>query len=671
VNDDLASHANVPRLGQLLLSPGRMKTVMNLGTGRAGLRAALGIGVCVLTGYASVFGSLAYAAHDAGPRAPSAGQDRPCTPLAGTRWTGRGEKEWWSSVASSADGSKLVAVGANIYTSTDAGTSWTLRGAWPFARQEWRSVASSADGSRLVAVAPCGRGRALDGCGYIYTSADAGATWLRRGPGPLDWYGVASSSDGQRLVAVIGTPLGETRGRIYISADAGQTWRATGPSRSFGGVTSSADGTKLMAAVSYPGGPLYASTNSGRTWRPSGPWLPWTSVASSADGSKLVASAYSDFLYTSADAGKHWRRRGSSDHWTAVASSADGTTMIAVVAGDRMFGNLGHLLTSRNSGATWVEQPFEPAGKQQWSSLASSADGTRLVAADFNGPIYVSSAPATPNRASTEEPVLPTCDEPAPLPPPLQAPPVGQEPEQRCPSSLLNAVGKQLDIRPLRKREPAVVTSACASDPDNAARTLVVAAYWCDASSACLGTTGLVVALVEREPMRVAASHQDTISARPEETGGFRILPTAYHLAEGVTAFAIDDRREFPARYVGHRVTEAWGAAYRTLYALEADRLRPVLVRLPMNHWRLLPDSGDSVESSVVETVDFRLLVQDTATRGYRDLSVTGTATRDDGQPSRGKPFRFRLRYDGRAYSSGSMFESFRRWIGARGGRDQ
>jgi hypothetical protein len=338
--------------------------------------------------------------------------------------------------------------------------------------------------------------------------------------------------------------------------------------------------------------------------------------------------------------------------------------MIAVVAGDRMFGNLGHLLTSRNSGATWVEQPFEPAGKQQWSSVAASADGTKLVAADFNGPIYVSSGPATPNRATAEAPVLPTCDEPAPLPPPFQGPPVGQEPEQSCPSSLLNALGKQLDIRPLRKREPSVVASACAPDPDDAARTVVVAAYWCDASSACLGTTGLVVALVEIGPMRVVASHQGTIAAHPHETGGFRILPTAYHLAEGVTAFAIDDRREFPARYVGHRVTEAWGCAYRTLYVLEDDRLRPMLVRLPMCHWRLLPGSGDSVESSVVETVDFRLLVQDTATRGYRDLSLTGTATRDDGQPSTGKPFRSRLRYDGRGYPLGTMVESFRRWIG-------
>jgi hypothetical protein len=87
-------------------------------------------------------------------------------------------------------------------------------------------------------------------------------------------------------------------------------------------------------------------------------------------------------------------------------------------------------------------------------------------------------------------------------------------------------------------------------------------------------------------------------------------------------------------------------------------------LELPMFHWRLLPGSGDSVESSVIETVDFRLLVQDTATRGYRDLSVTGTAARDDGQPSKGKPFRYRLRYDGRAYFFDSMFESFRRWIG-------
>jgi photosystem II stability/assembly factor-like uncharacterized protein len=53
-------------------------------------------------------------------------------------------------------------------------------------------VASSADGTKLVAVALTG---------YIYTSADSGATWTQTGAQEL-WNSVASSADGTKLVAV-------------------------------------------------------------------------------------------------------------------------------------------------------------------------------------------------------------------------------------------------------------------------------------------------------------------------------------------------------------------------------------------------------------------------------------------------------------------------------------
>jgi len=83
-------------------------------------------------------------------------------------------------VASSADGTKLVAVssgpaaqwngldpvGGYIYTSGDSGVTWTQTGS----KQAWTSVASSADGTKLVAVASLG---------HIYTSGDSGVTWVQ------------------------------------------------------------------------------------------------------------------------------------------------------------------------------------------------------------------------------------------------------------------------------------------------------------------------------------------------------------------------------------------------------------------------------------------------------------------------------------------------------------
>jgi hypothetical protein len=81
-------------------------------------RMCLGLGAwCLLAGAGQVAGSPATAAHDARPHDAAPAASPPCTPLVGTRWTVRGEREWWSSVASSADGNKLVAVGGHIYTS--------------------------------------------------------------------------------------------------------------------------------------------------------------------------------------------------------------------------------------------------------------------------------------------------------------------------------------------------------------------------------------------------------------------------------------------------------------------------------------------------------------------------------------------------------------------------
>jgi hypothetical protein len=56
----------------------------------------------------------------------------------------------------------------------------------------WRSVASSADGSDLVAVADSGP---------IYSSTDSGATWVSNNASSRVWLSVASSSDGSKRFA--------------------------------------------------------------------------------------------------------------------------------------------------------------------------------------------------------------------------------------------------------------------------------------------------------------------------------------------------------------------------------------------------------------------------------------------------------------------------------------
>ncbi len=280
-----------------------------------------------------------------------------CVPIAGAAWTQRASSRSWRSVASSSDGSKLVAV-ANygyVYTSADYCVTWTQRGS----QQNWTSVASSSDGANLVAVAG----------GYTYTSTNSGATWTQGGL-QQDWASVASSSDGTKLVAVA------YGGYIYTSANSGTTWTPRGSSQSWQSVASSSDGTKLVAVAS--GNYIYTSADSGVTWTPQGaPMLSWQSVASSSDGTKLVAVAYYEGkIYTSTDSGATWTPRGTSQQWSSVASSSDGTKLVAVGEGGTY--------TSTDSGATWTSR----APSVYAYSVASSSDGTKLV--DVYGNIYTS-----------------------------------------------------------------------------------------------------------------------------------------------------------------------------------------------------------------------------------------------------------------------------------------
>ena len=283
-------------------------------------------------------------------------------------WTPHENDRDWAAIASSADGSKLVAVvsGGQIYTSTDSGVTWTPHAS----NQGWTCVASSADGSKLVAGVQDGQ---------IYTSTDSGATWTARDSSRY-WYAVASSSDGGNLVALV------YGGQIYTSTDSGANWTARESKRIWVSVASSADGSNLCAVEN--GGQIYVSADSGVTWSRRESNRNWSTIASSADGTKLVAVVYDGQIYTSTDSGDNWTPRATSQPWLSVASSADGTRL---VAGGNVGPNGAPLYISTDSGVTWQVRDT----LRFWASLASSADGNKLVAIVTRGRIYTSAAIAT------------------------------------------------------------------------------------------------------------------------------------------------------------------------------------------------------------------------------------------------------------------------------------
>ena len=264
----------------------------------------------------------------------------------------------WQTIASSADGNKLLAAaatsGAGIYDSVDGGKTWgNLSGTTypPIC------VASSADGSRLYGV--------ING-GSIIGSTNSGATWQIISATTLAWQSIATSADGAKIIAAYnGAPL-------VSSTNYGVTWWVLGNSIStaWSSVASSADGTKLAATVN--GGQIYVSANTGQSWTAVASSAAWNSIATSADGTKLAAPVSSGKIWTSTDAGMTWTHQTNAPtaNWSSIASSADGGRLVAVVNG-------GGIYYSVNYGVTWTKQSL---ADQNWKDVACSADGTKIAA---------------------------------------------------------------------------------------------------------------------------------------------------------------------------------------------------------------------------------------------------------------------------------------------------
>ena len=296
----------------------------------------------------------------------------------------------WLGVACSADGRKLVAVayGDGIYTSTNSGATWDRTSA---PSNVWHCVVSSADGQKLVAAAG-GSSFPFFGAvlGTIFMSTNAGLSWSESSAPINYWNRLACSGDGSRIIAA-------ANGSIYWSSDSGANWvLANAPSYGWTAIAGSADGKKLAVVdFSYRS---YLSIDFGANWTETmaPPGVYETGLASSADGSRLIAGSHDPFhpyygnISISTNAGITWTSTGVSGRG-AVASSADGSILLAVEAAGYLYP--GALVISTNFGQTWSDTD---APILNWTSLAASADGHRLIAASKDGGIYASQSAPKP-----------------------------------------------------------------------------------------------------------------------------------------------------------------------------------------------------------------------------------------------------------------------------------
>ncbi len=300
----------------------------------------------------------------------------PCISGVGQGWTKTAAPPHrWACVACSGDGLKMMAVacdldlGGGIFVSADSGGSWAETSA-PL--QFWSSIACSEDGIRLVAAVAQARST---NPGAIYVSADCGARWELTSVPNANWRCVAASADGSNLVAVASSEFPDSA-MIYISTNAGAGWSlSSAPAQPWESVSCSPDGKRLVVA----GGPVYISTNAGQSWAPcNSPPGPVNRVASSADGNTLVAANFypgvNGRLYSSTNGGLNWRAADVPSTGWSVAVAANGGRLVAATV-DRIYGSV-------DSGATWMPMP---APARAWWSVASSADGSTMLAGSLDG----------------------------------------------------------------------------------------------------------------------------------------------------------------------------------------------------------------------------------------------------------------------------------------------
>ena len=244
---------------------------------------------------------------------------------------------------------------------------------------------------------------------------------------------------------------------------------------------------------------------------------------------------------------------------------------------------------------------------------------------------------------------------------------VGAQKEQICSASTVDIVGKFLGIDGFRleltgNAPRVIVAAACKKNPAMPQITIAAVAFDDGKDDA----KAMVVALVDESARRVIASTRGEI----DEDAGMRVdsgslwIDTApYTLAPGVRAFGVD----LTSGYIPH-CGDGGSGADRTLYVQEGKNLRPIF-GLTMSYWRFVKGgnprcmaSDQANDDIVIENTDVSIGLASTITNGYRDLVVTATSSEDGGQRTEKKPFRYKVRYDGREFRSQGLTESFDKW---------
>ena len=246
---------------------------------------------------------------------------------------------------------------------------------------------------------------------------------------------------------------------------------------------------------------------------------------------------------------------------------------------------------------------------------------------------------------------------------------VGVQLEQLCDARSLAAVGRFVQaahfVEPKLGQAPdagaVVAAAACRAAPAYHGR-LVAAAY----RSGHQDDLMLVIAVIDSATGQVGTSFKGNLDADATVkivSGSLWLDTGAWDLAPGVRAFGLDVTSGLPRGCAG-----VGSGARRSLFVSQGRFIRPVLQDLPMSEWALVQrgksSCGDSSAPDLTITENFTatLGLAPTSTRGYRDLVVAGTASRDDGHLEERPLLRSVLKWDGRVYSLDEQQRAWTTW---------
>jgi hypothetical protein len=282
----------------------------------------------------------------------------------------------WLSLAASADGTLMYAAGsAGVFTSSDAGHTWSGN---VVPTTQWNAVATSADGQTVLAVATLSAKPI-----QISTNAGASSTWNNvAGSSSYYWVDVACSADAKKIIV--------SRQSSLVYTNNGATWTSIGASgNNWGVVAYAGNGGNYAAGTSSGTSSVFTKATAGTTGVTlTNQSLPVTGLVISADGTKLAACVNPGGIYTSTNSGVSWTNTSAPwTTWGCLTASADCTRLVAGVSG-------GLIYASANFGGNWT--PLAGSSNQVWSAVTASADGSKLAGAvnSATGQIYYSAAAA-------------------------------------------------------------------------------------------------------------------------------------------------------------------------------------------------------------------------------------------------------------------------------------